>query len=190
MCEKVKGDGCRVQWFTCHTRMHIAWLIRPHAHTHTPTHAHARNVRVKSRPVVCIVHTLLSLLGVGGRTWSPCPDSGVPQATNLSSCLARRSFGNSWRAPLAPLACDLAAIQRCRNVQATFYWLTKPIYSASVSDTMDSIADSPIHGFSFRPYPHVVGALMLNRCIVQNKTFPPSHNWLKFEAPDRVNRPA
>ena len=157
MCEKVESDGCRVQWFTCHTRMHTAWLIRPHAHTHTPTHAHARNVRVKSRPVVCIVHTLLSLLGVGGRTWSPCPDSGVPQATNLSSCLARRSFGNSWRAPLAPLACDLAAIQRCRNVQATLLVLRNPFtrirHAASVSDTMIVLRIALYTGFHFALIP-------------------------------------
>ena len=88
MCEKVKGDGCRVQWFTCHTRMHTAWLIRPHAHTHSPTHAHARNVRVKSRPVVAsCTHC------------SHCSESEdvLGPLARTPACHRRRIFLLAWR---------------------------------------------------------------------------------------------
>ena len=48
----------------------------------------------------------------------------------------------------------------------------RPLRCADVS-VYDSIADSPVHGLSFRPIPMVAGALMLKRWIVQNGTFPP-----------------
>ena len=43
----------------------------------------------------------------------------------------------------------------------------RPLRCADVL-AYDSIADSPIHGRSFRPIPMVVGALMLKRWSVQN----------------------
>ena len=46
----------------------------------------------------------------------------------------------------------------------------RPLRCADVL-AYDSIADSPIHGRSFRPIPMVVGALMLKRWIVRSGTF-------------------
>ena len=59
----------------------------------------------------------------------------------------------------------------------------RPLRCADVL-AYDSIADSPIHGRSFRPIPMVVGALMLKRWIVQNGTFPSPSLWtLRLDDP-------